>query len=447
MKMSDYRLFKSKMFAPEHQCEAVTLALAVNNLECDYLGVLVSAQIEPEDFIDPALGAIYRTCVALYREKGSFDFNQLHLKLDPRFHQHYYELLDGPVTLNFDFFVEELQTKKVARTTYRKMLEYSHMFQNPESIDHVTNAVDDIQSTTYDVASRSHLSQTVPSTVKQLVTSSLESLEKRIIEYRETGFSGVPTGLKQLDESLGGGWQKGTYNILAARTSTGKTMFGVNFSNFAALAGFNVLYASIEMNKDRIMNRLITAWSEVEVSKIQSGNLSEAEIDRIHRGVSNLVQADKLSIMHLERGSLEAFEMHSKRLKKMKQLDLIVLDYLQDAKIHSQKFKSAYEHVTEISKRVRDLCQGLEVPILALAQLNRDACEKAELRPAKHHIRDSGQIEQDADNILIIHQAKINEGGIVNDAWWLILDKARDGQKRDIRVYPNFKKQRIEGIK
>lgn len=218
--------------------------------------------------------------------------------------------------------------------------------------------------------------------------------------------TGVPTGYTRLDE-ITSGWQKSDLIILAGRPAMGKTSFALSLAkNMAVDNGTPVAFFSLEMNNVQLVNRLMSNTFEIEGSKILNGRLDDDEWVRLD---SNMEKLSHAPIYLDDTPGLSIFELRTKakRLVREKGVKIIMIDYLQLMNANGAKFGSRQEEVSTISRSLKGLAKELDIPIIALSQLNRSVENRKEnesKRPQLSDLRESGAIEQDADMVVFVHR-------------------------------------------
>jgi len=266
---------------------------------------------------------------------------------------------------------------------------------------------------------------------------------------QENGYTGIPSGFNRLD-AITNGWQPSTLNIIAARPAMGKTAFVLSMAkNMAVDYQKSVAIFSLEMSNLELVNRLVVNVSEIECEKIKRGKLVEYEWMQLQSRTTQLVKAP---IYIDDTPSLSVFELCSKsrRLKNEHQIDCIIIDYLQLMNASGMSYGSREQEVSIISRSLKALAKELNIPIIALSQLNRGVEGRTgdEKRPQLSDLRESGAIEQDADMVLMIHRPeyyKIMEDRDHNSTEGIaeiIIAKHRSGSVGDVRL--RFKKEFIK---
>jgi replicative DNA helicase len=244
--------------------------------------------------------------------------------------------------------------------------------------------------------------------VSELMEQTLDLLDK--MKAAATGITGLSTGYIDLDNQLTG-LHAGELIILAARPGIGKTSFAMNIAVHAALKENKAVgIFSLEMPADQLLMRLLASTARVDMKKLRGGRLTPHDEEKFQEMAGALYNAP---IYIDDSGGLSPFDLRAKarRVKqKDPRLSLIVIDYLQ--LMHQKgKVESRQLEVAEISRALKQLAKELEVPIIALSQLNRKVEERKGGKPMLSDLRESGSIEQDADVVMFIHREETEEGG------------------------------------
>lgn len=205
------------------------------------------------------------------------------------------------------------------------------------------------------------------------------------------------TGFFDLDD-LTDGLHKGELTIVGARPGVGKTTFSLQIAEHIAKKQKNVTYVCLEMSTEQMIQKMLAKESRVNSRKIRNGDLTSDEIDKI--GIACAKVCDlKMNILTKIR-TIQQIEIVARRMKNRGKLDLLIIDYLQLVRSNA-KFQSREQEVADISRTLKLLSIELEIPIIALCQLNRNASKN---EPTLADIRESGSIEQDADNVIFLYQ-------------------------------------------
>lgn len=234
----------------------------------------------------------------------------------------------------------------------------------------------------------------------EIVKASIQKIEE--LYKNKAEITGIGTGFKKLDE-MTAGLHPGEMTIIAARPSMGKTAFSLNIAQHVALRlKKTVAYFSLEMGKESMMMRMLSAESKVSMSEIRNGRIQDSAWPKLINAASALSEAP---IFIDDTAGISPFEIRSRarRLKAEHGLDVIMIDYLQLMSM-KQKFNSREQEVAEISKSLKAIAKELQIPIIALAQLNRGVEGRTEKKPMLSDLRESGSIEQDADVIMMLYR-------------------------------------------
>ncbi|MEK6774798.1 MAG: replicative DNA helicase [Bdellovibrionota bacterium] len=234
----------------------------------------------------------------------------------------------------------------------------------------------------------------------EIVKDSIKKIE--VLYQRQEDITGLATGFAELDK-MTAGLHGGELLIVAARPSMGKTAFGLNLASYAALRQKkSVAFFSLEMSKESVMMRLLAAEAKVGLSEVRTGRVQDSSWPKLIAAASALSEAP----MYIDDTSaISPFEIRARcrRLKAQQNLDMIMIDYLQLMDL-KQKVESRERAVSEISKNLKMIAKELNVPVVAMAQLNRGVEGRSDRRPMLSDLRESGSIEQDADVIMLLYR-------------------------------------------
>ena len=217
--------------------------------------------------------------------------------------------------------------------------------------------------------------------------------------------TGIPTGYRGLDEKTSG-LQPGEFVVIAGRPSMGKTALALNIAqNASAQTGLPVGIFSVEMSKEQLSLRMLSAEARVDSYRMRSGFLSDSDLARIQRAAGALYD---LPIYIDDSPTISALEIRAKarRMKMEKGLCLIIVDYLQLMRGRASAERRELE-ISEISRSLKALAKELNIPVVALSQLNRKVEDRSDRRPVLSDLRESGAIEQDADLIIFIYRDEV----------------------------------------
>jgi len=258
----------------------------------------------------------------------------------------------------------------------------------------------------------------------------------KIAHANKGGITGISSGYFKLDDMICG-WQNSDLVIIAGRPAMGKTAFALSLAkNIAADQKIPMAFFSLEMSDVQLANRLISNACMIEGTKLMSGQLDRADWLRLDKKIDNLKDAP-LYIDDTEGLSVMELRTKARRLVREKGVKLIMIDYLQLMTASGMKFNSRQEEVSLISRSLKGLAKELNIPVLALSQLNRgvESRQGAEgKRPQLSDLRESGAIEQDADMVIFLHRPeyyglKMSDDGLIDyhNRAEVIISKHRKG--------------------
>lgn len=220
--------------------------------------------------------------------------------------------------------------------------------------------------------------------------------------HRGEGMIGVPTGFSDLDR-LTNGLHPGQMIVLAARPAIGKSTMGIDIARSASIKhNMTSVVFSLEMSRNEITMRLLSAEARVHLQKLRNGQMGEDDWAKIAATMGKISEAP-LFIDDSPNMSLMEIRAKCRRLKQKHDLKLVVIDYLQ-LMSSGKRVESRQQEVSEFSRALKLLAKELEVPVIAISQLNRGAEQRTDKRPQMSDLRESGSIEQDADIVILLHR-------------------------------------------
>jgi replicative DNA helicase len=270
--------------------------------------------------------------------------------------------------------------------------------------------------------------------IESILTESFDRMEEL---HRNKGvLRGVRTGYRDLD-NMTAGLQRSDLIILAARPAMGKTTLVTNLAyNIATIAKQPVLFFSLEMSKEQLVDRMLADASGVDAWNIRTGNLSDDDFSKLSEAMGELAEAP---IYIDDTPGLSVLEMRTKARRAMHehQLGLIVIDYLQLMQsAHSSNQSNRVQEVSEISRGLKLIARELNVPVVALSQLSRSVESRSPQIPQLADLRESGSIEQDADIVMFIYrEAYYNPETERENITDLIIAKHRNGPTGRVELY------------
>lgn len=311
-----------------------------------------------------------------------------------------------------------------------------------DSTKDVFETLDETESKIYQL-SENYTSED-PVNTSQVLGGALRDLQQRMDKSLNNELQGVETGFKQLNE-LSGGWQKGDLIIVAGRPGMGKTAFTLTLArNAAVMANQTAVFFSLEMPTNQLMMRLISSESDVEQEKIRRGTINQAELAQV---TSKMDKLNKVNLFFDDTPGLSVMDFR-KKVRKIKRahenLGLIVIDYLQLMTVNmiegnGKIISNREQQIAFISRSLKSIAKELEVPIIALAQLSRQAENRGtSTKPSKpmlSDLRESGSIEQDADMVIFLYreayydkEARDADGNSLEEVATISVAKNRNGR-------------------
>ncbi len=332
-----------------------------------------------------------------------------------------------PSAANLEAYAEIIRQRSITRKLMKANSDISELISNPQGQDGVS-LLDKAESMIFALNDESSLNDQNLQSMRELIPSTMDRLHE--LSNKSDGLIGSSTGFKDLDNKLQG-LQKGDLIVVAGRPSMGKTSFAMNIAENVLLnddSNGAVLIFSLEMPGESLTTRLLSGMTKLNQQNVRSGMLKDDELRIL------LQQSEKLKNMPLwidDSSILSPMELRAKarRLARTEKdgLSLIVVDYLQLMQL-PLSIENRVNQISEISRSLKSLSKELNVPVIALSQLNRAVEQRPNKRPIMADLRDSGAIEQDADVILFIYRDEVyNEDSEQGNKAEIIIGKQRNG--------------------
>lgn len=421
------KIFEAKIPPQNHEAEASLLStiLLDNETLLD-----VSDIVKPEHFYKPAHQHIFASMVSMFATNTPIDLVTLanHLKESGQL-----ENAGGSEKLS-----NLIESVPIASNP----IDYARIIRNKAHLRKLINSASQIITKCYeeagdtssilDFAEKSIFEITENkqrpafSSLKLLIDSNITTLEER--QGSDKKITGIPTGYRSLDK-ITSGLQGSDLIILAARPAMGKTAFALNLArNVAVEANVAVGIFSLEMSKEQLSMRLLAAEARVDSGKIRGGFLDPEDWNRVHNAAAILYESP---IYIDDSPDLNPMEIRAKarRLKMDKNLGLLIIDYMQLMNASTKSDRRDLE-IAEISRSLKMLAKELNIPIIALSQLNRMLEQRSDKRPLLSDLRESGSLEQDADIVSFIYRDEVynkDENNPNKGMAEIILAKHRNG--------------------
>lgn len=397
-------------------------------------------ELSPTCFYDPKHRMIFEAMVSLTNEHVALDLLSVSQKLLASGNL---ETIGGAVALanlsqkigaaaHVEYYIKILKQKDIQRQLITAAVDIQRDAYD-DSVD-VDDLIDKAQTEIF-AAIQSNVKRDVQE-IGSVIKNALDDIEK----LQDTqGYSGVPSGYPSIDD-ITMGWQKSDLIILAARPSVGKTAFALNIARNAAVDNnIPVAFFSLEMPAIQLAKRLMTSETELDAEKIKGGSkLTEADWEQLN---SRLARLSKAPFYVDDTPSLPIMEFRSKvkRLVKTKGVRLVIVDYLQLMQGPADLRGMREQEVAAISRTLKQTAKEMNVPIIALSQLSRQAVNRTggAGKPQLSDLRESGSIEQDADMVIFVHRPDYvglgsGEGPEDKEKTFIIIAKHRNGSVGEI---------------
>jgi replicative DNA helicase len=312
-----------------------------------------------------------------------------------------------PSALNIRRYAELVRERAVQRRLAHVATEIAESALAPSGKE-VAQLLDEAESKIFQIAESGARKDTGLVGISPVLAKVFERIDHLHSQENPSDITGVPTGFTELDQRTAG-LQPGDLIIVAGRPSMGKTAFALNIAEYVALhpsVRLPVAVFSMEMSANQLAMRVLSSMAKVDQSRLRTGRLNDEEWSRLTEEIARLNEAK----IHVdETAALNALELRA-RARRMKReygkLGLVVVDYLQLMSASSQGENRATE-ISEISRSLKAMAKELDVPVVALSQLNRALEQRPNKRPQMADLRESGAIEQDADVILAIYRDEV----------------------------------------
>jgi len=332
-----------------------------------------------------------------------------------------------PIAANAAYYAEIVREKAILRRLVdagTRIVQFGYAGEGD-----VDDLVDQAQAEVYQVTDKRSSEDYAP--LSEIMGGVLDEIEA--IGNRDAGLYGVPTGFADLDE-LTNGLHAGQMVIVAARPAVGKSTLALDLCRAASIHNnLTSVFFSLEMTRSEITMRLLSAEAKVPLNHIRNGQLSEDDWTKLARKMGEVSSAP-VFIDDSPNMTMMEIRAKARRLKQRHDLRLIVIDYMQ-LMTSGKKVESRQLEVSEFSRQIKLLAKELEVPIIALSQLNRGPEQRSDKRPMLSDLRESGSLEQDADMVILLHREDLYERESTRPGEAdLIVAKHRNGPTRDITV-------------
>jgi replicative DNA helicase len=397
----------------------------------------VLERLRSGDFYRPAHQSVYDAVLDLYARGEPADAVTVSAELDRRGllkrvggAPYLHTLISTvPTAANAGYYAGIVAEKALLRRLVEagtRVVQYG--YAGADGAD-VADVVDRAQAEIYDVTDGRTSEDFVP--LEQLLQPTMDEIDA--IASQGGIARGVPTGFVELDE-VTNGLHPGQMIVIAARPGMGKSTLGLDFLRSCSIKNrMSSVVFSLEMSKSEIVMRLLSAEAKIKLADMRSGRMSDDDWARLARRMSEISEAP-LYIDDSPNLTMMEIRAKARRLSQKADLRLIVIDYLQ-LMTSGKRVESRQQEVSEFSRQIKLLAKELEVPVVAMSQLNRGPEQRTDKKPMLADLRESGSIEQDADMVILLHRPDAFErddprGGEAD----LIIAKHRNGPTKTITV-------------
>src|SRR5881628_904437 len=368
-------------------------------------------KINEEYFYIPAHQTVYTVLVELWNAGAGIDLITFTQTLRDR---NILEAVGGaafvtnlytfvPTAANVTYYLEIVREKYILRQIIAACTE--SVRRSFEEQDEVHNLLDEVEQKIFSVGEDRFKGQVL--TMKDQVMEAIEAIEQ--LYERRGGITGIATGFAELDR-MTNGLHQGEMIVIAARTSMGKTALAMNIADDVAInEKLPVAVFSLEMSSQQLVQRLLCSRARVNLQKVREGFLAERDFPSLTAAASKLAEAQ---IFIDDSASLSILELRAKarRLKAQQDVQLVVVDYLQLLRSTTRRAQDNRQlEISEISAGIKGLAKELKIPIIVVAQLNRQPEARSGGKPRLSDLRESGSIEQDADLVGLLVRPEIYE--------------------------------------
>lgn len=434
---------------PPQNTDAEASLLGAILIDADAI-VKIADVVRPDDFYEERHRRIYEAILALYERHSPIDVLTLsdQLKgsgfLDMAGGAAYLTELTNfvPTATHVEQYADIVSQKSLRRRLIKASQDIVGLgYDEGRTLQEL---VEEAETKLFEVSQR-HVKQDITS-IETILSESFDRLDEL---HKDKGkIRGVPTGFKDMDNILAG-LQKSDLFILAARPSMGKTAFSLNLAhNVAVKSKEAVLFFSLEMSKEQLVDRMLSMESGVDAWALRTGNLTDADFEKIGHAMGTLSEA-QIYIDDTPGITVSDLRTKARREAHLRPIGLIVVDYLQlmsgGARFGGEG--NRVQEISEISRGLKGVARELNVPLIALSQLSRSVENRSPQIPQLADLRESGSIEQDADVVAFIYREEYyNPETDRKNITDIFIKKHRNGPTGAVELYFDREKQRFRSV-
>ena len=396
-----YESRTAALSAPPHSAEAEESVLGAVLLSADAANIALE-KLHPEDFYVPAHQSIFEAITSLFDGNQPIDavtVSEALRRIDALDRSggpaYLAQLLDSvPTASNIEHYAAIVEEHALRRRLQRVGGDVTQLATRMD--DDIANVLDRAEQSVFAVSERRIGDGLAP--IDPLLGPAIERAEE--LNRRGSEVTGLPTGFRDLDRKLAG-LHPSNLLIVAARPGMGKSTLALNIAQNAAVNDMPVAIFTLEMSREEVVSRMLCASGRIDSQRLRSGQLGESDFTKLSNAASVLY---KKPIYVDDSPGLTVTEIRAKcrRMKRRPGLSLVVVDYLQLMQGSGQENRQ--QEIAAISRSLKNLARELDVPIMALSQLNRSMEQREDKRPRLSDLRESGSLEQDADVVMFIYR-------------------------------------------
>ncbi len=395
----------------------------------------VASFLRPDDFYVQKNGWIYQAILDLHERREPLDLVTLRNEMEARGLleeiggvAYIAQLIESvPTAIHVEAYGHIVEQAAVRRRLIRAASDIAQLaYQEQQEIEQV---IDQSEQALFSISQRRITRDMAP--IRDVLKLYYDRIEY-LYDHRDESL-GIPTGFVDLDRLLGG-LQKSDLIIVAARPGVGKTSLGLSIARNAARLGKHVAIFSLEMSREQVVQRLLSAETGIDAQRLRLVNLNEEDWALLSQAMGVL---SELPIFIDDTPSISALQLRTKarRLHAEHGLDLIFVDYLQ-LMVGDVRAENRVQEVSYISRMLKGLARELDVPLLAASQLSRAVEQRADRRPVLSDLRESGSLEQDADVVMFIYREEMYKAETERpNLADIIVAKHRNGPTGQVELY------------
>lgn len=434
---------------PPQNSEAEASLLGALLIDSDAI-VKVADNVNADDFFEPRHKRIFEAISQLYEQHEAIDVLTLTDRLRSNGHlesaggaSYLTELTNFvPTAAHVEQYADIVAQKALRRRLITASKDIVNLGYDESK--QLRELIEEAETRLFEV-SQTHIKQNIIS-LEAILAESFDRLDD--LHKDKQKIRGVPTGFKDVDDKLAG-FQRSDLVILAARPSMGKTALALNFAHNVAIQSKEpVLIFSLEMSKEQLVDRLLSMESGVDAWALRTGNLTDADFEKIGQAMGTLSEAP-IFIDDTPGITVSDLRTKARREAHQRPLGLIIVDYLQ-LMSGGSRFGNDFnrvQEVSEISRGLKGIARELNVPVLALSQLSRSVENRSPQIPQLADLRESGSIEQDADVVAFIYREEFyNPETDRKKMTDILIKKHRNGPTGGVELYFDNEKQRFRSV-